>query len=68
MINRNLTKNTIETYTKARKIYVPKFEKLIQTFLSFFDFIKLLFVKELNYDNHINHNILKKEVNINERI
>ena len=30
--------------------------------------IKPLFVKELNYDNHIIHSILKKEVNINERI
>ena len=47
---------------------MPIFEKIIQTFLSFFDFIKLLFVKELNYENHANHTILEKEVNINERI
>jgi len=60
-------KNT-ENYNKAGKIYVPVFEKIIQTFLSIFDFIKLLFVKNLNYDNHISHNILKEEVNINERI
>tara|TARA_S200000501_G_C20708160_1_gene692696 strand:+ start:81 stop:926 length:846 start_codon:yes stop_codon:yes gene_type:complete len=60
-------KNT-DNYNKAGKIYVPVFGKIIQTFLSIFDFIKLLFVKELNYDNHINHNILKEEVNINERI
>ena len=60
-------KNT-ENYNKAGKIFVPVFEKIIQTFFSIFDFIKLLFVKELNYDNHINHNILKEEVNINERI
>ena len=60
-------KNT-DNYNKAGKIYVPVFGKIIQTFLSIFDFFKLLFVKELNYDNHINHNILKEEVNINERI
>ena len=60
-------KNT-ENYNKAGKIYVPVFEKIIQTFLSIFDFIKLLFVKELNYDNHVNHNILKEKININERI
>ncbi len=60
-------KNT-ENYNKAGKIYVPLFEKIIQTFLSIFDFIKLLFVTNLNYDNHINHNILKEDVNINERI
>ncbi len=60
-------KNT-DNYNKAGKIFVPVFEKIIQTFFSIFDFIKLLFVKNLNYDNHINHNILKEEVNINERI
>ena len=60
-------KNT-DNYNKAGKIFVPVFEKIIQTFFSIFDFIKLLFVKNLNYDNHTNHNILKEEVNINERI
>ena len=60
-------KNT-ENYNKAGKIYVPIFGKIIQTFLSIFDFVKLLFVKQLNYDNHIGHNILEKEINFNERI
>tara|TARA_A100001015_G_C14854578_1_gene657841 strand:+ start:42 stop:887 length:846 start_codon:yes stop_codon:yes gene_type:complete len=60
-------KNT-DNYNKAGKIYVPVFEKIIQTFLSVVDFTKLLFVKNLNYDNHTNHNILKEEININERI
>ena len=63
-----LKQKNIDNYNKAGKIYVPVFEKIIQTFLSIFDFVKLLFVKNLNYDNHINHNILKEEVNINERI
>ena len=60
-------KNT-ENYNKAGKIYVPIFGKIVQTFFSIFDFIKLLFVKQLVYDNHIDHNILEKEVNLNERI
>ena len=60
-------KNT-ENYNNAGKIYVPIFEKIIQTILSIFDFVKLLFVKELNYDNQENHNILEQEININERI
>ena len=60
-------KNT-ENYNKAGKIYVPIFGKIIETFLSIFDFIKLLFVKEINYDNHINHNILEEKINLNERI
>ncbi len=63
-----LKQNNTENFNNAGKIYVPVFEKVIQTFLSIFDFIKLLFVKELNYDNHENHNILEKEININERI
>ena len=60
-------KNT-ENYNKAGKIYVPVFRKIIETLLSVFDFIKLLFVKEINYDNQINHNILEKEINLNERV
>ncbi len=63
-----LKQKNIENYNNAGKIYVPVFEKIVQTFLSFFDFIKLLFVQELNYENHANHNILEKEININERI
>jgi len=63
-----LKQKNIENYNKAGKIYVPLFEKLIQTFLSIFDFVKLLFVKDVNYDNHSNHNILKQEINLNERI
>ena len=63
-----LKKKNIDNYNKAGKIYVPVIGKITQTILSIFDFIKLLFVKELNYDNHINHNILNEEVNINERI
>jgi|TARA_B110001452_G_scaffold68110_1_gene54840 phytoene synthase len=60
-------KNT-ENYNKAGKIYVPLFSKIIETFLSTFDFIILLFVKKINYDNHVNHNILEEEINLNERI
>ena len=63
-----LKQKNIENYNNAGKIYVPILEKIIQTFLSIFDFIKLLFVKELSYENHANHNILEEELNINERI
>ena len=63
-----LKQQNIDNYNKAGKIYVPVFEKVIQTFLSFIDFIKLLFIKNLDYDNHLNHNILEKEINLNERI
>ena len=63
-----LKQKNIANYNNAGKIYVPTYEKLIQTFLSIFDFIKLLFVKELNYDNQINHDVLTNEIDINERI
>jgi phytoene synthase len=63
-----LKKKCTEKYNKEGKIYVPIFEKIIETFLSIFDFIKLLFVKEIIYDNHINHNILEEKINLNERI
>ena len=63
-----LKQKNIDNYNKAGKIYVPMFEKVIQTFLSVFDFIKLLFVKDLSYDNQTNHNILNQEINLNERI
>ena len=63
-----LKQKNIDNYNKAGKIYVPMFEKVIQTFLSIFDFVKLLFIKNLNYDNQANHNILEREINLNERI
>ncbi len=63
-----LKQKNIDNYNKAGKIYVPIIEKIIQTFLSVFDFIKLLFIKNLNYDNQTNHNILSQEINLNERI
>ena len=63
-----LMQKNIENFNKAGKIYVPLFEKVVQTFLSIFDFVKLLFVKDLSYDNHSNHKILEKEINLNERI
>ena len=63
-----LKQKNIDNYNKAGKIYVPVFEKIIQTFLSVFDFVKLLFIKNLNYDNQANHNILEQEFNFNERI
>ena len=63
-----LGQKNIDNYNKAGKIYVPMFEKVIQTFLSVFDFVKLLFVRDLKYGNQANHNILNQEINLNERI
>ena len=63
-----LKQQSTENYNKAGKIYVPMFRKIIETILSIFDFIKLLFVKDINYDNDLNHKVLKEDINIDERI
>ena len=63
-----IKQKNIDNYNNAGKIYIPVLEKIVQTFLSFFDFVKLLFVKNINYNNHLNHNMLNEEININERI
>ena len=63
-----LKQKNIENYTKAGKIYVPIPVKVLETILSTLDFLKLLFIKDISYDNNENHSILSQEININERI
>ena len=63
-----LKQKNIENYNKAGKIYVSLFGKIIETLLSISDFIKLLFVREINHDNRVNHNVLEEEINLNERV
>ena len=63
-----LKQNNIDNYNKAGKIYVPVVEKIIQTLLSIIDFFKLFFIKNLDYENQVNHNILEQEINLNDRI
>ncbi len=63
-----LKQKNLDKYSKAGKIYVPLSSKISETFFSTFDFLKLLFVKNINYDNYKNHNILAQEINFNERI
>jgi phytoene synthase len=63
-----LKEKNIENYNKAGKIYVPISGKVLETILSTLDFLKLLFIKNISYDNSENHSILNQEININERI
>ena len=63
-----LKKKDIDNYGKAEKIYVSNYEKVLETFLSIIDFLRLLFIKNIIYDNNENHSILSQEININERI
>ena len=62
-----LKQKNIDTYNNAGKIYVPISGKIIETFLSVLDFLKLLLIKNNNYINS-NHEILDKEINLDERI
>ena len=63
-----LKQKNIENYNKAGKIYVPTYSKIIQTIFSIGDFLKLIFSKNINYLNEDNHSIIKKEINLDERI
>ena len=63
-----LKKKNLENYRKSGKIYVSNLEKIIETFLSVFDLIKLVLVNK--NDNHIEHDhlLINEELNLNERI
>ena len=63
-----LKKKNIENYRKSGKIYVSNLEKIIETFLSVSDLIKLLLIDK--NDDHIKHDhlLINEELNLDERI
>ena len=63
-----LSQKNLETYNNAGKIYVSALGKVVETFLSFFDFIKLLFVSLNEQEKHNEHIMLHKEINLDEKI
>ena len=63
-----INKKNIEDYIKSGKIYVNNSGKIYQTILSLGDFIKLFFTKFENHQRLNEHNIIKEEIDINERI
>ena len=63
-----LSQKKIETYNSAGKIYVSVLGKAVETFLSFFDFIKLFFVNSIEQEEQNEHIMLHKEINLDERI
>ena len=63
-----INKKNIEDYIKSGKIYVNNSGKIYQTILSLGDFIKLFFTKLENHQRLNEHNIIKEEIDINERI
>ncbi len=63
-----LNKQNIENYKRSGKIYVSNIEKIIETFLSVFDLIKLSLISKNDDNIYHNHNLINEEININERI
>ena len=63
-----LNKQNIENYKKSGKIYVSNIEKIIETFLSIFDLIKLSLINKNDDNIDHDHNLINEEINLNERI
>jgi phytoene synthase len=63
-----LSQKNIETYNNAGKIYVSVLGKVIETFLSFFDFIQLFFVNSSKQEKQNEHIMLHEEINLDEKI
>ena len=58
----------METYNNAGKIYVSVLGKAVETFLSFFDLIKLFFINSDEQEKKNEHIMLHNEINLDERI
>ena len=62
-----LGKKTLDNYNNSGKIYVTKIGKIIQTFLSLYDFIRLLFIRNEDHLRYKEHQIINEKINLNER-
>ena len=63
-----IEKKNFENYKKSGKIYVSNLEKILETFYSFFDLIKLSFLNIDDSKIEHNHSIIYEEINLDERI
>ena len=63
-----LKKKTLEKYRKSGKIYVSNIEKIIETFLSVFDLIKLLLINKNDENIEHDHLLINEELNLDERL
>jgi len=63
-----LKEKNINNYNKAGKIYVSKIKKCIQTFFSLIDFIQILCTKPKRKEISNLCSIIKKKINLYERI
>jgi phytoene synthase len=63
-----LNKKNLEDYKNSGKIYVSSLEKIIQTFYSLFDIIKLFLINKSDDDIQHDHFLINEEINLDERI
>ena len=63
-----LSKKTIENYNNSGKIYVTNMGKIIQTFLSLFDLMRLWLIKNGDHLRYKEHQLINEEINLNERL
>jgi len=63
-----LKKKTLKNYRKSGKIYVSNIEKIIETFLSVFDLIKLLLINKNDENIEHDHLLINEELNLDERL
>jgi len=63
-----LKKQNLENYKRSGKIYVSNIEKIIETFLSIFDLIKISLISKNDDNIEHNHDLINEEINLNERI
>ena len=61
-------KKNLDNYQNSGKIYVSNIEKILETFLSIFDLIRLSFSYKLDDEIQHDHNLINEEINLNERI
>jgi len=63
-----LSKKNLKNYQNSGKIYVSNTEKVLETFLSIFDLIKLSFNYKKDDQIQHDHSLINEEINLDERI
>jgi len=63
-----VNKHNLENYKKSGKIYVSNIEKILETFLSIFDLIKLSLISNQNVKIQHDHLLINEEINLDERV
>ena len=63
-----INKKTLDNYKNSGKIYVSNVEKILETFLSIFDLIKLVLIHKKDAQIKHDHFLISEEINLNERI